>query len=326
VILPGMGAFIANNESSKISIIDKEILPPHKIISFNSSIINNDGLLINYLAAAENIPFNQASVIVLQQIAIWKTRMQLGEAIKFNEIGNLWLDLEKNIQFKSGGIFLQSNQFYGLNKIEIKPVIRNEEKENIIKQLVREDDKGLHVEGYRNDFVKKKSHTFRNWWIAAAAAVIIALVGVGSMFCFDDKYCTMNVASIISFDWLKDMISPKQENQLIQKQFIPISAVHYSTEKKNDVRVSPLSHPYTYYLDNPAEPYYVITKSGLDYAAAEKSKFQLWKKGLDARLIAIDSTYQIGIYYFVTSSEIQLIQTQLDTVLKCETQLMKISI
>jgi hypothetical protein len=326
VILPGLGAFIANTESAKISIIDKNICPPHKVISFNASILNNDGLLINHLAAVEHIPFNQSTIIVQQQIAIWKTRMQLGEIIKFENIGNLWLDLEKNIQFKATATFLNSIEFYGLDVINILPVIRAEEKETIIKQMVRDDDKGLHIEGYRNDFIKKKSYTFRNWWIAAAAAVIIALVGVGSMFCFDDKYCTMNVASIISFDWLKDMISPKQENQLIQKQFIPISAVHYSSEKKNDIQVNPLSHPYTYYLENPSEPYYIITQSGLDYAAAEKNKLQLWKKGLDARLIAIDSTYQIGIYYFVTSSEIQNIKMQLDTILKCETQLMKISI
>lgn len=311
VVLPNLGSFVTQTESAKVSIIDKNISPPHKVISFDINYSEDDTLLINHIATSENQPIQNAAILVHQQIAIWKTKLQLGESIEFENVGSLKLDLEKNIRFKSAGNFLNSNEFFGLASIEIKPVVRHEQKEEIIKQIVREDDKGLHVEGYRNNFVKKKSNVIRNWWIAAAAVVVITIAGIGSMFCFEDKFCTMNVASTITFEWLTDFLFPKKQSQILPSK-VPSKVT--------------LKKPYYCYLDNPSKPYYVITDVELDLKAAEKKKIKLWKKGFDARLIAKDSTYQIGVFYFAKTDEIQNFQAKLDSVLHCKTQLKNIEI
>ena len=318
VVIPELGAFVTQTESAKVSIIDKNITPPHKVVSFDTSIIDDNGVLINHIAACENKSIDAVKTQLKQQIAIWKTKLQLGESIHFENVGSLKLDLDRVIKFKSQGNFLNSNEFFGLKNIEIKPVVRHEQKEEIIKQIVREDDKGLHVEGYRNSFVKKKSNTIRNWWIAAAAVVVITIAGIGSMFCYEDKFCTMNAASVITFEWLTDLFSAKKHSAIFSK---PNSKI--ASRKENKIS---LQKPYYCYLENPSLPYYVITDVELDLKSAEKRKLKLWKKGFDARLLKNDSTYQIGVFCFAKTDEVQNLQANLDSILHHKTELKKINI
>jgi nucleoid DNA-binding protein len=213
VIIPNFGTFITNQESSKISIIDANICPPHLLISFDSNVIKNDNLLVNYFSESEKITTNNASSLIQQQVSIWNTKLHNGENIKLDNLGILSLDIDKNIQFKSVGLFLNSSAFFGLQNIHLKPILRVEEKESIIKELVRSDDKGLHVEGFANDFTKQKSNASRNWWIAAAAIIILCISVISGMICMDDKYCAMNLSNFISFNWANDFI------EFVQKLF-----------------------------------------------------------------------------------------------------------
>lgn len=315
VVIPELGAFVTQTESAKVSIIDKNITPPHKIISFDISRTDDKDILANHIASIENKSIDIVKTQLKQQIAIWKTKLQLGETIEFENVGSLKLDLERNIRFKSIGNFLNSNEFFGLSNIDIKPVVRHEQKEEIIKQIVREDDKGLHVEGYRNSFVKKKSNTIRNWWIAAAAIVVITIAGIGSMFCYEDKFCTMNAASVITFEWLTDLFSTKKHSENLTPKSHSIHPQKIALQK-----------PYYCYLENPSTPYYLITDVQLDFQTAEKRKLKLWKKGFDARLIKEDSTYQIGVFCFAKTDEVQNFQANLDSILHRKTELRKATI
>jgi len=88
--------------------------------------------------------------------------------------------------------------------------------------------------------------------------------------------------------------------------------------------VNTIQHPYTFYLNNPAEPYYLITDTNLSLEAANKKKFDLMKDGIDARIIQIDSIYQVGIYEFATQNSIKQIKSTTDSLLHTETVLMKL--
>ena len=60
VVIPNFGAFVTRNISSKISSDGVKIFPPNKEVSFNKSIIKNDGLLINLISSSENINYETA--------------------------------------------------------------------------------------------------------------------------------------------------------------------------------------------------------------------------------------------------------------------------
>ncbi|MEY2828799.1 MAG: hypothetical protein RIQ33_657 [Bacteroidota bacterium] len=205
VIIPNFGAFVVTHQSSKVSIIDKNICPPHLIISFDNAQLKNDNLLMDYMDKLAVKSSGSNHLAIQQQVSIWNTNLQNGESVKLENLGILSLDVDKNIQFKPTDIFLNSASYFGLQNIYLQPILRLDEKENIIKDLVQ-DNKNLPTEQMQNEVSKPASKSFRNWWIAASAIVVLCLSTVGGMFCMDDKYCAMNVSNFISFNWASDFI------------------------------------------------------------------------------------------------------------------------
>ena len=61
VIIPDFGGFICNYKSAYIDENSGIICPPTKDILFNRNLIHNDGLLVNWIAAKENISYDRAT-------------------------------------------------------------------------------------------------------------------------------------------------------------------------------------------------------------------------------------------------------------------------
>ena len=57
VTIPGFGAFLTDYQSAQWHEPSNGFYPPKKLISFNSFLKNNDGLLANHLAQIENITY-----------------------------------------------------------------------------------------------------------------------------------------------------------------------------------------------------------------------------------------------------------------------------
>ncbi len=60
VIVPNFGALVCRNISAKISSDKTKIYPPNKEISFNRSLVKNDGLLINHISYSEKLSYEKA--------------------------------------------------------------------------------------------------------------------------------------------------------------------------------------------------------------------------------------------------------------------------
>ena len=54
VTIPNFGAFLTEIQSAKINEETNSFYPPTKLVSFNSYLKNNDGLLANQIAQTEN--------------------------------------------------------------------------------------------------------------------------------------------------------------------------------------------------------------------------------------------------------------------------------
>ena len=71
VILPNFGGFVTNEISAKISSAHT-FYAPSKQLTFNPHLQNNDGLLANYIAESNNIPYSNALEILESEIKNWK--------------------------------------------------------------------------------------------------------------------------------------------------------------------------------------------------------------------------------------------------------------
>ena len=124
VIVPNFGAFVARNISAKISRDGSRIYPPNKEITFNKSLIKNDGLLINRISSDENISYDMANDKLSNWVVKSHKKISKQGYIEIKNIGSISLDNDKYIFTPSqNSIFLKSS--YGLNSIDSNEIKRS---------------------------------------------------------------------------------------------------------------------------------------------------------------------------------------------------------
>jgi len=119
VIITGLGGFILNPRQAHINPINYQIHPPSKIISFNKHLSQNDGLLANYLTQVENIGYDEACLQILKFTRKVKLKLESGESVLFNNIGEIHYNQSKQIEFKSDTSFNFKKDSYGFNHFQL---------------------------------------------------------------------------------------------------------------------------------------------------------------------------------------------------------------
>lgn len=107
VIVPGIGAFIATESEACIDIENGIVSPRRREISFNSSVVSDDGLLSHSIARKEHLPYETAHRRVFTLIENMKSDLRLEGEISLGMLGKLMQDSEGLISFeprKSGAM------------------------------------------------------------------------------------------------------------------------------------------------------------------------------------------------------------------------------
>jgi hypothetical protein len=100
VIVPDFGAFLTQTTSAKINESTHSFYPPKKTLSFNEQLKHNDGLLANYIAAVEKIPFEDAVKKIAKKTKSLKSSLLQGETLSFSNIGKISLNENSNLIFE----------------------------------------------------------------------------------------------------------------------------------------------------------------------------------------------------------------------------------
>lgn len=140
VVVPAFGGFVAQSSGANIDMQTGIISPPRKSVLFNRQLVNNDGLLINYLSTYAGWTYADSDAFVGEKVSAWHESLKKGERVVIDKIGHLFLDAERNISFEQDRYFNLLLQSYGLNKVHF---ITEEEVKMTEAQLVPEK---IHVE------------------------------------------------------------------------------------------------------------------------------------------------------------------------------------
>src|SRR3954469_6985215 len=100
VIVPDFGGFVANYASAKIHPTQHTFIPPSKNIIFNKNLKNNDGLLANRIVVSEKANYPEALKYIGHFVENAAFQLKKGAKVKIEEVGTLYLDVERNIQFE----------------------------------------------------------------------------------------------------------------------------------------------------------------------------------------------------------------------------------
>lgn len=125
VTVPGFGAFLTEIQSAHMHEKTNSFYPPKKLISFNSHLKNNDGLLANHISTIEKTSYENAVASIESEVVIWKSILQVNEKFSLKNIGELSLNSEKNLVFTPSENINYLTESFGLNSF-VSPSIKRE--------------------------------------------------------------------------------------------------------------------------------------------------------------------------------------------------------
>ena len=166
VTISELGAFLTNRVSAKLEESSNSFYPPKKVLSFNEQLQHNDGLLPNYIAEVEKIPYEVAVQKVSKYVKTIKSYLVQGETITFNNIGEMVLNKEGKINFEPSYHINYLTDAFGLSQFESSSISRE-----VYKQEVEEIEKVIPIAVTPE---KRKSRSYLKY-----AAVAVIALGLG---------------------------------------------------------------------------------------------------------------------------------------------------
>jgi len=135
VIVPGLGGFIAQQESAVIDPVSMVINPPAKHITFNAQLLLNDGLLATQVANYLKINYVDAIKIVEIEIINFHQSLKIRNLFQIDGLGiftinnsdNLLFSPEKNANFLMNSFGLDSVKLNQPSNLKTSKIIQTEE-------------------------------------------------------------------------------------------------------------------------------------------------------------------------------------------------------
>lgn len=170
VTVPGFGAFLTEIQSAHLHENTHSFYPPKKLISFNSHLKNNDGLLANHIAQSEKTSYADAVASIESEVVIWNSILQVNERFTLKNVGELYLNSEKNIVFTPSENINYLKESFGLNSF-VSPAVKRE--------VYKEEVEALEQEVPTIAFTPEKRES--RSYLKYAAVVVLALGVAGTI-------------------------------------------------------------------------------------------------------------------------------------------------
>ena len=280
VTIPGFGAFLTDIQSAQWHEASNGFYPPKKLISFNSFLKNNDGLLANHVAQNEKISYESAVVSIQNEITKWKNELQTANKLSFKSIGEFNLNSEKNIVFTP---FEQVNYLpssFGLTNL-IAPSIKREFFEHLFEDAKEEDV--IQLVPDRN---------IGRTYFKYAALIVLSLTfsGIMGLKLYQDKVASDTL--IVQTEVQKQVQNTIQEATFVISN--PLPSVTLSVKEEN-------------------MPYHIVAGAFRLEKNAEKVYKRLNRKGFKAKRLAPNSNGLFPVLYgsFPTLEEAERIKSDI---------------
>lgn len=267
--VPGFGAFLCEWQSAQVIVAQNSFVPPKKVISFNSHIKNNDGLLANHIALQEKISYENAVNKVQTQVVFWLEKLENKESLVLENIGEIFSNSEHNFVFKPNTAINYLTDSFGLAGFNSPEIAReNQIQTEIASEVAPKIETPVSVDSIVEDEtpvipLNGKNRT-KNWMKYAAAVAVFASAGTyGYKMYFD--YTIEQQTSIV-----EKTVQEKINQKLQEATFVipnPINAVDLTLEATH------------------TEKYHVVAGAFRSKQNAIKAMNDLISKGFEAHLL-----------------------------------------
>ncbi len=140
VIIPNFGAITSKIVSAKIDEENNTFIPPTKVLKFDPSLTENDGLLMEYISKVDNSSIEVAENFIKFETDEWKEKIENG-TLAIEDLGEFTLNSSGNIQFEQATNSQFFREDFGLD--DVNNVVAHHEVPDTLteEKIVREKPK-----------------------------------------------------------------------------------------------------------------------------------------------------------------------------------------
>ncbi len=135
IVIPGLGGFVVNDRSARISYDTHYFNPPFREVMFNPVLSINDGLLINHIADKEHISYKEAMAKVEDFVLSCQDKLAKREKVVFEKVGVISKDENGKIAFKQDESLNFNPDAFGLSAF-VSPAVYRETDEDRVKRVI----------------------------------------------------------------------------------------------------------------------------------------------------------------------------------------------
>ncbi len=249
VIVEGFGAFLCQRQPARIQ--GGFIFPPRRVLSFNSGLKTDDGLLANHISKHEKVSYQIAKRHIKSFSQNLINSLKQDKNISIKDVGSFVYSPENKIIFQpeKGHDWLLGA--YGLPNVKLGTL-----------DNIQEDSQSILT--HKESDSKQKPHKTYFWRYAAVGIIAIGVAGIIGSSLYKENVKAHNFAEQVK---AKEIVNQKiQESSFVISQ--PISALSVDVN-----------------LKNPQGKYHIIAGAFRIKANATKRIGQLQDQGFDAKYL-----------------------------------------
>lgn len=261
VTVPGFGAFLTEMQPAQLNESTNSFFPPKKMVSFNSQIKNNDGLLANHIANSEKTSYGFAVSAIAFEILNWKKALEEDGILYLKNIGEIRLNSDNNLVFSPN----QQNNYlttsFGLSPF-VSPLVKRENFEKEIQRIEEKEPAALYA-----DEVRKSSNSYLKY-----AAIFVLGLGITGSIGYPLYQQEIASQTLV----VESTVQKKVQNKIQEATFMiqnPLPAVTLSVDTSKTEEV------------DKTMPYHIIAGAFRSEKNAKKAYNQLIKNGYEARML-----------------------------------------
>tara|TARA_R110002049_G_scaffold8787_1_gene46776 strand:+ start:6472 stop:7413 length:942 start_codon:yes stop_codon:yes gene_type:complete len=256
VTVPGFGAFLTQRVSAKVHESTNTFYPPKKALSFNEQLQQNDGLLANYIAEVEKLPYTTALNNLSNKIKSIKTLLADGETIQLKNIGELVLNADGKIEFDPSRHINYLTDSFGLSHFTSADVDREIHLKNV-----------ENIEVHAPIILTPEKRANRNWIKYAAAAVFVLGLSGFSVATYYNNNTIKNHNQLAQEEANEQLDAKVQEATFVISNPLPAATLNIEKQGGN---------------------YHIVAGAFRVEANSDKKVNQLKNKGYKARTIGVN--------------------------------------
>jgi hypothetical protein len=290
VTVPGFGAFLTEIQSAQLNESTNSFFPPKKLISFNSHLKNNDGLLANHISHAEKTSYGFAVSAIAHEVLNWKKTLEENGTIFFKGIGEIRLNAEQNIIFTPNDQTNYLTSSFGLSPF-VSPVVKKE----IFERKIEEISERENVSSYDNDEVKSSGSFLRY------AAILVLGLGITGSIGYPLYQNQIANQTLV----VESAVQKKVQNKIQEATFFIQSPLPAVTLSVDSAKVET--------AEAKVMPYHIMAGAFRSEQNARKAYNQLVKDGYSARMLGENKHGLFPVLYgsYATMAEAEKAQKEI---------------